>query len=112
MAEGKEAAEQSAEKPAKKSAEKSADNVVFVGTKPVMNYVLAVIRQFNEDTGEVVLKARGRAISRAVDTAEIVRHRFLQGLNVKTIDIGTEEIKGERGTSNVSTIELVLGKGG
>jgi DNA-binding protein len=111
MAEGKESAEKSVEKPAKKPSGESADNVVFVGTKPVMNYVLAVIRQFNEDTGEVVLKARGRAISRAVDTAEIVRHRFLQGLNVKNINIGTEELQGERGTSNVSTIEVVLGKG-
>lgn len=87
-----------------------AENAVFIGTKPVMNYVLAVITQFNEGASEVTLKARGRAISRAVDVAEITRKRFLQGLNVKNIQIGTEEIKTESGTSNVSTIEIVLGK--
>ncbi|HDI10182.1 MAG TPA: RNA-binding protein, partial [Euryarchaeota archaeon] len=48
------------------------ENVVYIGGKPVMNYVLAVITQFNEGGDRVVLKARGRAISRAVDVAEIV----------------------------------------
>ncbi len=101
------------EKPKEKPAEKKiAENVVFIGTKPVMNYVLAVITQFNEGTGDVILKARGRAISIAVDVAEITRNRFLQGLEVKNIEIGTEEVTGERGTSNVSTIEISLGKGG
>ena len=90
---------------------KAAENVVFIGTKPVMNYVLAVITQFNEGAGDVTLKARGRAISRAVDVAEIVRNRFLQGLAVQNISIGTEEVQGEGGTINVSTIEIVLGKG-
>jgi len=91
--------------------EKTAENVVFVGIKPVMNYVLAVITQFNEGASEVTLKARGRAISRAVDAAEITRNRFLQGLTVRNIKIGTEEIQAESRVSNVSTIEIVLGKG-
>ena len=91
---------------------KVAENVVFVGTKPVMNYVLAVITQFNVGVGDVILKARGKAISRAVDVAEITRNRFLQGLTVKNIQIGTEELQAEIGTVNVSTIEIVLGKGG
>ncbi len=96
-------------RPARKDA---AGNVVFIGIKPVMNYVLAVITQFNnEGTGEVVLKARGRAISRAVDVAEITRHRFLKELVVKDIQIGTEEVTGERGPSNVSIVEISLGKG-
>ncbi len=89
-----------------------AENTVFIGIKPVMNYVLAVITQFNTGTGEVTLKARGKAISRAVDVAEIVRNRFLQGLAVKDIKIGTEELQAESGTINVSTIEITLGKGG
>jgi len=89
-----------------------AENTVFIGIKPVMNYVLAVITQFNEGAGEVTLKARGKAISRAVDVAEIVRNRFLQGLAVRDIKIGTEEIQAESGTINVSTIEIMLGKGG
>lgn len=97
---------------AEKMAEKKgAENVVFVGIKPVMNYVLAVITQFNQGTGEVVLKARGRAISRAVDAAEIVRNRFLQGVNVGSINIGTEEVQAEGGGQiNVSTIEITLKK--
>ena len=90
--------------------ERTAENVVFIGIKPVMNYVLAVITQFNMGT-EVTLKARGQAISRAVDVAEITRNRFLQGLTVKNIQIGTEELQAESGTINVSTIEIVLEKG-
>ncbi|MCD6248627.1 MAG: DNA-binding protein Alba [Hadesarchaea archaeon] len=100
-----------AEKAPEKPAAKSQENVVFIGNKPVMNYVLAVITQFNEGADEVVLKARGRAISRAVDAAEIVRNRFLQGVEVRNIQIGTEEVTGDSGTSNISTIEISLGKG-
>jgi DNA-binding protein len=111
--EEKQAAEPPVEKAPEKPAERrAAENVVFIGIKPVMNYVLAVITQFNEGTGDVILKARGRAISRAVDVAEITRNRFLKGLETKKIEIGTEEVTGERGTSNVSTIEISLGKGG
>jgi len=51
------------------------DNVIYVGNKPVMSYVLAVVTQFNDGSDEVVVKARGRAISRAVDTAEVVRNK-------------------------------------
>ncbi len=89
----------------------AAENAVYVGTKPVMNYVLAAITQFNEGGNEVVLKARGKAISRAVDVAEILRNRFIQGLVPKNIAIGTEEVQTESGDKiNVSTIEIVLGK--
>jgi DNA-binding protein len=95
----------------KTMAEKPEGNVVFIGTKPVMNYVLAVITQFNMGSGGVTLKARGKAISRAVDVAEIVRNRFLQSLKVKSISIGTEELQAESGTINVSTLEIALGKG-
>ena len=93
------------------SRKREVGNVVFIGIKPVMNYVLAVITQFNEGPDEVVLKARGRAISTAVDVAEITKNRFLKDLVVKNITIGTEEVTGDRGVSNVSTIEVTLGKG-
>ncbi len=87
------------------------DNVVYVGNKEVMNYVLAVTTQFNEGSDEVVLKARGRAISRAVDTAEIVRNRFLPDVDILDITTGTEEVENEEGeTSNVSTITIELGE--
>jgi DNA-binding protein len=89
---------------------KSAENAVFIGIKPVMNYVLAAITQFNEGAGTVTLKARGKAISRAVDVAEILRNRFLPGVAVQSIGIGTEQLQGESGAVNVSTIEIALGK--
>ena len=86
------------------------DNTIFVGNKPVMNYVLAVVTQFNNNAKSVKVKARGRAISRAVDVAEIVRHRFLNETTIKNIAIDTEKMNGERGESNVSTIEIELQK--
>jgi DNA-binding protein len=91
--------------------EMSEENIVYIGNKPVMNYVLAVVTQMNTGTTEVILKARGRAISRAVDVAEIVRNRFIPDLDVQNIDISTEEIVGNDGvTTNVSTIEIHLKK--
>jgi DNA-binding protein len=53
------------------------DNIIYVGNKPVMNYVLAVVTQFNNGADEVLIKARGRAISRAVDVEQISINRFL-----------------------------------
>ena len=85
------------------------DNVIFVGNKPPMSYVLAVVTQFNRGSDEVVVKARGRAISRAVDTAEIVRNRFVRDAKLKDIKIDTESLTNEEGrTSNVSSIEIFL----
>jgi DNA-binding protein len=86
------------------------EDVVYIGNKPVMNYVLAVVTQFNGGADNVIIKARGRAISRAVDVAEVVRNRFLNYLNVKDILISTEKITSERGESNVSAMEITLGK--
>ena len=86
-------------------------NIVFVGKKPAMSYVLACVTQFNDGREEVILRARGRAISHAVDVAEIVRNKFLTMTHVKNVNIGTEELQGESGEKlNVSSIEIVLGK--
>ena len=88
-------------------------NVVYIGRKPLMNYVLAVITNFNASNADkVVLKARGRAISTAVDVAEISRRRFLDDVTVDKIDIETEEIdiREENRTKNVSTIEITLAR--
>jgi DNA-binding protein Alba len=86
------------------------DNVVFVGKKPAMSYVLAVITQFSEGAKEVHIKARGRSISRAVDVVEVVRNRFVN--NVKhSIDISTEKILADNNQMlNVSTIDIKLVK--
>lgn len=84
------------------------DNVVYIGNKPVMNYVLAVVTQFNSGASEVTIKARGRAISRAVDVAEVTKNRFMMESKVKDIKIATERIASERGESNISTMEIVM----
>ncbi len=85
------------------------ENTIFVGNKPPMSYVLAVVTQFNGGSDEVFIKARGRAISRAVDTAEITRNRFVTNAKIKDIKIGTENITNEEGrSSNVSSIEILL----
>jgi len=84
------------------------DNVVYVGSKPIMNYCMAVIESLrHSDT--VALKARGRAISRAVDVAEVTRNRYLNGVRVESIDIMTEELDSHDGdTRNVSAITILL----
>jgi len=102
-----------AEKTTKKSKteeEKADDDTIFVGQKPPMSYVLAVITQFNSNgSNGVILKARGRASSTAVDTAEIVRNRFMKNAKLKDIKIGTESVTNEEGReTNVSSIEISL----
>jgi len=88
------------------------DNIVYVGNKSPMNYVLAVITQFHNGAKKVEIKARGRAISRAVDVAEIVKNKFMEDVKVGSIDIGTEEIQSDKGDKlNVSTINVALEKG-
>lgn len=87
------------------------ENIVYIGKKPTMNYVLAVVTQFNSGSEEVVIRARGRSISRAVDVAEIVKNRFVPDSKVKKIQISTEKMTGEEGrTANVSAIEIFLTK--
>ncbi len=95
----------------KKADDKKADdNVIYIGKKPVMNYVLAVTTQFGNGN-EVIIKARGQSISRAVDTAEIVRNRFMTDVKVKDIVILTEQVTREDGSSlNVSAMEITLTK--
>ena len=90
----------------------SAANVVLVGKKPVMNYVLAVLTLLNQGVNEVIVKARGRAISKAVDTVEIVRNRFLPGkIDVRDIKIGSQTITSPDGRqTRVSTIEIIISK--
>ena len=87
------------------------DNTVFVGKKGTMGYVLAVVTQFNNGAEEVVVKARGKLISRAVDVVEIVRHRFMPDAKIDDIHISTEELTSEDGSkSKVSSIEIKIQK--
>lgn len=84
------------------------ENVIYVGRKPVMNYVLAVMNSLKQrGLDEVVLKARGQAISTAVDAAEVTR-RYVKDLEA-AVSIGTEQLpREEGGTRNVSTMEITI----
>lgn len=95
------------ERPLKKD---KLDNSVYIGKKGTMNYVLACLSSLQSGSSEVILKARGKAISRAVDVLEICKNRFMRDqFTVEKIEIGTEQIKSEdRGTFSVSTIEITI----
>ena len=92
--------------------QKIRENIVFVGSKPPMSYVLAIITSLSAPNAKgITLKARGRAITTAVDTAEITRRRFMKDLKISKIAIGTEEMparEGENRARMVSTIEIML----
>ncbi len=86
-------------------------NTIFIGKKGTMSYVLAVITQFNQGAEDVVIKARGKTISKAVDVSEIVKNKFVNTLTVQNISISTEEITTENDTPmKVSAIEIRLKK--
>lgn len=89
------------------------DNSIFVGGKPFMNYVTGVVMQITtKNAPEVIVKARGKFISRAVDVAEVASKRFLQDtIEVKGIKIDSEEFKNQEGRQvRVSIIEITLGR--
>lgn len=89
------------------------DNSIFIGGKPFMNYVTSVVVQFTtKEEKEVIVKARGKFISRAVDVAEVAMNRFLKDqIEVKNIEIDSEEFKNKEGKEvRVSTIEITLKK--
>ncbi|MBU0535407.1 MAG: DNA-binding protein Alba, partial [Nanoarchaeota archaeon] len=87
------------------------DNSVFIGNKPFMNYVTGVVMQFTtKNANDVIVKARGKFISRAVDVSEVASKRFLEGSVVtKDIKIDSEEFQNKEGKQvRVSTIEITL----
>ena len=88
-------------------------NTVFIGTKPFMNYVTAVVMQFTiQNSGEVMIKSRGKFISKAVDVAEVVKRRLMAGqIDVADVIIGSESFENKEGRQvSVSTIEIKLAK--
>jgi len=97
---------------------KQGDNIIFISAKPFMSYVTAVVMQFtSKGAREVIIKARGKFISRAVDVAEVVKNRFLkeEGAYVKNIKIASEEFEkqsedGRPRRVNVSSIEITLAR--
>lgn len=87
------------------------DNSIFIGGKPFMNYVTGVVMQFTtKGADEVIVKARGKFISRAVDVSEVATKRFLMGqIEVKDIKIDSEGFQNKEGKDvRVSIIEITL----
>lgn len=91
------------------------DNIIFVGIKPFMNYVTGVVMQFkNKKQEEVIVSARGKFTSKAIDVVEVAKRNFLkdENINVKDIKISSEEFENKEGKRiHVSTIEIHLIKG-
>ncbi len=85
---------------------------IFVGKKPVMNHVLACLTLLQNGISGITVKARGRAISKAVDAAQILTRRFASEISVSKINTDTEQVKStETGAmNNVRSTEIHLGK--
>ncbi|MEO0248632.1 MAG: DNA-binding protein Alba [candidate division WOR-3 bacterium] len=87
------------------------DNVIYVGKKGVMNYVMAAITQLNQGAREIHVKARGRSISKAVDVVQLLKNRFETQAKITRVEIGTEEVEADEGGKiNVSTIDISVSK--
>ena len=87
----------------------STDERIYVGSKPILAYVTAVVTSLSR-ADIVTVMARGRAISSAVDVVEVTKRSFITDLVVDDIKIGTERLSGERGERNVSTITITLSR--
>jgi DNA-binding protein len=112
----KKAAEKKEETPKAESSEPEpkseiSERVVYVGQKPVKNYVIACLTSFSTGSNKIVLKARGRAICKAVDTVELLRRTFMKDAQLQGISICTEQVTREGDKkANVSSIEITLTK--
>ena len=89
--------------------ESSKDSTVFVGSKHIMNYVNSIEMQI-QNNPEVILKARGKFISKAIDITEIAKRPENLNIKVKDIKISTEEYEKEGKKVRVSTVEISLAK--
>ncbi len=85
------------------------NDAVFIGKKPVMSYVLAVLTHVNSGHDSIVLKARGSMISKAVDISQLIKRKFSKDLKIDRVDIGTEELTSDDGKKrNVSFIAIEM----
>ncbi|MGD0421827.1 MAG: DNA-binding protein Alba [Candidatus Bathyarchaeia archaeon] len=86
-------------------------NLVRIGKKPIMNYVTACVTLFNSGNEEVMVRARGQAIEKAIDTVQMLRRGFLKDVNVRSINLGSEDVTRLDGTrGNISIIEIILSR--
>jgi DNA-binding protein len=89
----------------------SIPNLVRIGKKPIMNYVTACVTLFNSGNEEVMVRARGQAIEKAIDTVQMLRRGFLKDVNVRSINLGSEDVTRLDGTrGNISVIEIILSR--
>jgi len=96
-----------------KKTQPKVSDVVLIGRKPLMRYVTACITVFNQGNKTVIIKARGLAISLAVDVAEVVRRKFILSAKIQNIEIGTVTLPADERNprpKNISTIEITLEK--
>ena len=95
----------------KEEIKKEDNNSIYVGGKPFLNYVTGVVMQFTtKNSKEVIIKSRGKFISRAVDIAEVTTKRFLEGtIEISEINTDSEEFENKEGKQvRVSTMEITL----
>jgi DNA-binding protein len=79
---------------------------VMVGRKPISSYVLACYRALQQN-GSVEVRARGRAIPKAIGAVQVLREGLVKGLEVEYVDVGTERLQGKDGREvRVSTISI------
>jgi archaea-specific DNA-binding protein len=85
-------------------------NIVRIGKKPIMNYVVACMTLLNNGVSDVMVRGRGQSITKAVETVDMLRRAFLKNIKIYSVDIGTEEVKREDGSiASLSMIEIILG---
>ena len=84
------------------------DNLIRVGQKPLMNYVVACVTLFNSGINQIIVRARGKAIAKAVDVVEMLRRSFIKDLVIKSVNVGSDNFKSENKDISISTIEIVL----
>ena len=93
------------------------ERVIYIGSKPVHLYIRAVVTAMAAGETTVTLNARGTAISKAVDVAELCRRRHGQialGLpevvHVRSVTIDTEDVERRdgQGMRGVSVIRITL----
>ena len=86
-------------------------NMIRIGKKPMLSYVVACVTLFNSGKSELMIRARGRSIPKAVDTVEMLKHSFFKGLFVKSVEIGSEDIRSYNGRGiSISIIEIIIAK--
>jgi DNA-binding protein len=87
------------------------NDTVLVGKKPLMNYVVACLTLFDSDMSPIRVKARGLAISRAVDAVELLRRAFIKDLKINKISTDTLMFTKRSGLDrSISTIEIIISK--